>query len=448
MNIAQALRCHQGMTIAAVGAGGKTSLLFALARHLPGKKIVTTTTHFALNQLNFGDYHFTDADDSLEKRIIAAPENAVIVISGTKYQTDRVNGPASDILENIKQISAVHGYTILIEADGSRRLPLKAYAEHEPVIPDWVELVVTVIGSSAIGKRLNDDTVFRADRFAEMGQAALDDFIDVEMICKMLLHPDGGLKHRAAHRHSVIVFNQADQLSNSSRELIETIIPSLLVYHDAILITSVQSAPEAQISTYERIAGVVLAAGESKRLGSPKQLLTYQGISFLRWTTLRALECGFSHLYVVLGYKAALLANEVADLPVNIIINPDWEAGQSTSVKCVLQKIISSIPIGGVGFMPVDQPFLKADTLKDMIAYHASNLGISVVPCHDNRRSSPVLIDRDHLHNLYTVKGDQGGRAILGEIKYKCFDIKDGNELIDIDTMDQYRLHIQDSANS
>jgi len=151
---------------------------------------------------------------------------------------------------------------------------------------------------------------------------------------------------------------------------------------------------------------------------------------------------------VVLGYKAALLANEVADLPVNIIINPDWEAGQSTSVKCVLQKIISSIPIGGVGFMPVDQPFLKADTLKDMIAYHASNLGISVVPCHDNRRSSPVLIDRDHLHNLYTVKGDQGGRAILGEIKYKCFDIKDGNELIDIDTMDQYRLHIQDSANS
>jgi molybdenum cofactor cytidylyltransferase len=447
MNIAEALRCGRGIKLAAVGAGGKSSLLFALSRQIPGKVIVTTTTHFAIDQLALGDLHLTDVDASLIQKIHTAHEDAVIVISGTDVQKERINGPSPENLEKIKSVCDEKGYTFLVEADGSRKLPLKAYGDNEPVIPAWIDLVVFVVGCRAIGNPLDDEHVFRAGIFAEVSDTPFGETVHVDAICRMLIHPKGGLKHWTAYRRSVILFNQADHLSQEDRKSIEKEKDNLLEHHDAVLIAALKpggAVDKQEIQCFERVAGVILAAGESARLGYPKQLLTYHHISFLRSTTLKILESGVSNVYVVLGYQAERMRQEVADLPVTILDNEAWASGQSSSVKQALSEIQNHGHTGGILFLPVDQPFLTKETLKELINLHASHCGTTIVPVHAGQPGSPVLFDWAHFDQLAAISGDKGGRSILNDIQTLPYNVQNEKELLDIDTMDLYQTHIHE----
>ncbi len=447
MNIAKALRFKKGMRMAAVGAGGKSSLLFALSRQIPGKVIITTTTHFAIEQLSLGDMHLADSDDNLIEKIKSAAEAAVIIVSGSNYQRERVNGPSAGCLEEIKQLCDKYDYSLLIEADGSRKLSLKAYGEHEPVLPAWIDLVVFVVGCSAIGRRLDEDTVFRASVFAELSQSTMGSVIQVEAICKMLNHPKGGLKHCNAHRRSVVLFNQADQLSLADRGDIELQKDALLENHDAVLIAALKPGElddTTAIQVYERLVGVILAAGGSARLGYPKQLLPFREVSFLRAATLKALGSGLKTVYVVLGYQAERIAREVEDLPVILLQNELWSSGQSSSVKLALQEIQNLKPIGGILFLPVDQPFLSTETLNGLIKLHSLHCGSTIIPYFEDQPGAPVLFDADHFNQLGSIQGDKGGRSILKEISTVPFMIHNKLELLDIDTRDLYKQYINE----
>src|SRR5215216_6107045 len=166
LSLLQALRVNSSPCIAFIGAGGKTTTMFQLARELPQPVIVTATSHLGAWQTGLADRHIiTEIPAPLE-----ALEHAlkgVILVTG-ELDSERTKPVNNSLLHWLQQFCAYHSIPLLIEADGSREKPLKGWAEHEPPIPSFVGLVVHVIGLSGLGKPLNDESVHRPEIFSTL----------------------------------------------------------------------------------------------------------------------------------------------------------------------------------------------------------------------------------------------------------------------------------------
>lgn len=151
MRLHELLQIKPGVT-AVIGSGGKTTLLAALARELPGMVILCTTTHI----LPFPEMPFLEAptaSDLLRHRVICV---------GTPQADGKLTAPAC----TIASLRALADY-VLVEADGSRQLPLKAHAPHEPVIPAEAAQTICVIGASGFGRPICD-VVHRPELFCRL----------------------------------------------------------------------------------------------------------------------------------------------------------------------------------------------------------------------------------------------------------------------------------------
>src|SRR5215208_6717679 len=123
--LARALRTHSSACVAFVGAGGKTSALFQLARQLPAPVIVTATSHLGVWQIPFADQHIlTDTPAALEE--IEHGLQGVILVTGS-IDEDRTRPVNDHLLDWLHQFCGYHAIPLLIEADGARQKPLKAW---------------------------------------------------------------------------------------------------------------------------------------------------------------------------------------------------------------------------------------------------------------------------------------------------------------------------------
>lgn len=160
------------------------------------------------------------------------------------------------------------------------------------------------------------------------------------------------------------------------------------------------------------IAGIVLAAGRSSRLGRPKQLLPVRGEPLLRVTLQRILSTSLDTVYVVLGHCADDIAGVISDLPLRIVHNPDAEEGQSTSVLAGLRAVAASDP-DAVMFLLGDQPQVNPAVVNALISrWQETHAGV-VAPRYANGAGNPVLFDRRVLPEFTTLSGDTGARAIV-----------------------------------
>ena len=122
---------------------------------------------------------------------------------------------------------------------------------------------------------------------------------------------------------------------------------------------------DPKIST---IAIVILAAGKSERLGSPKQLLSFNGENLLRHSVDAALATGCQSVFVILGANSELLRKELIDKSVSIIENTEWPEGMASSIRCALENITDRIiSIDSVIFMVCDQPFVSSNLLLALV---------------------------------------------------------------------------------
>ncbi|MBA4380577.1 MAG: putative selenium-dependent hydroxylase accessory protein YqeC [Anaerolinea sp.] len=473
MNLSQALRLSDAPCLALVGAGGKTSALFQLARELPRPVIVTATTHLAAHQVSLADKHLvvTNPEDiaALEGSSLAG----VILLTGA-YAGDRTTGLPNDILLWLCAYCNSNHIALLIEADGSRQRPLKAPGEGEPPIPDFVDIVVVVAGLSALGKPLSEDWVHRVEEFRRIsesanqrgGESAGQQVVTVEMVAKVLMHPQGGLKNIPANARRVALLNQADtaELQAQAKALAEGLLSA---YH-AVVIASLQ---QFQIhAVYEPVAGIILAAGEAKRFGQPKQLLDYRGQPFVHAVAQTALKAGLAPVIVVTGANAEPVEAALKDLPVQIIQNVDWQSGQSSSIRaglCALPppSLRDTSPISaplssphfevqkwgdrggqggreGVGaaiFLLADQPQVTPTVLRALVERHAQDLAPILAPLVQGQRANPVLFDRVTFPDLLALSGDVGGRAIFSKHPVTYLPWLDASLLLDIDTPDDYQ---------
>lgn len=213
MKIIDALRIEKGNIVTIVGAGGKTSLMFALAK--AGKKPVclTTTTKLMREEGQEIAEHIIFSDFAADPGKSFRQAEIPLVTNSLNESTNKWQGLSLIQASELISVCRQEKVSCLIEADGARHLPLKAPAEWEPVIPPLVDLVIVVVGLSALGKPLDAETVFRPEIFSQLTGLPVGETIRLEHVLKMLTHPEGGLKGIAPNSRAAILFNQADAYS-------------------------------------------------------------------------------------------------------------------------------------------------------------------------------------------------------------------------------------------
>ncbi len=158
------------------------------------------------------------------------------------------------------------------------------------------------------------------------------------------------------------------------------------------------------------VAGIVLGAGMSTRFGANKLLAPLNGKPLIRNVVDAALASSLARLFVVLGHQAdavgAALGGEV-----EIVVNPDYADGQSTTVRAGLAA--ASREFAAVMFLMGDQPLLDAQIIDALIqAFQASGKDICY-PSHQGRRRNPVIFSQHFFPSILALTGDTGARALI-----------------------------------
>lgn len=437
MQLFRALRLSQAPGTAVAGAGGKTTALFQIARQFTGPVIVTTTTHFGEWQIPLADRHI----------IASSPDNlagirfdGVTLVTGPLRQDNRTDGVSQDILFWLRAKAKELSAPLLIEADGARQKPLKAPAAHEPVIPNFVDSVVVLAGLSGLGRPLTDETVHRPETFAKLSGLKISEAITSEALIRVLIHPNGGLKNIPAQARKIVLLNQADtpELQSIGGKMAN----ALLGKFNSVITGTLEPS---NLQIFEPTAGIILAAGESKRFGQPKQLLDWHGEQFIRVVAKTALEAGLFPVIVVTGSNANRCEAALQGLPVKTVMNEDWQSGQGSSIR----KGVQSLPpeTGSAIFLLADQPQIRADVIGALVAHHATELYAIVAPLVLNeRRANPVLFDRVTFPDLLTLEGDVGGRAIFDKHSVEYLPWHDDRLLLDVDKPEDYQRLVEDDT--
>jgi molybdenum cofactor cytidylyltransferase len=446
MQLLDALNLKQPARLAFVGAGGKTTTMFQLARQLLPPVIVTTTTHLSRQQADLAD-RFLVVETRLQARKAAGDLAPVTLLAGSSEDPERVGSIPLDVLDELRAIFQEMNLSILVEADGSRERPLKAPAAHEPVIPSWVDTVVVVAGLSGLGKPLSAETVHRPEIFASLSGLSLGEPVTGKGLASVLCASEGGLKGMPAGCHRVALLNQADTPALQSEGF--AIARLLLPTFERVLVAGGMNLPQnetrAALDTAEGpvaaaitpVAGIVLAGGQSKRLGQPKQLLSWRGEPFVRQVAKTALQAGLSPVVVVTGAVKEGIEQALEGLPVILAHNPDWEQGQSTSIRAGLRSLPRES--GGAIFLLSDQPHTPGMLISTLVETHRRTQAKIIAPEVDGRRANPVLFDRSTFAELLALSGDVGGRAVFSKFRATWVPWHDPSILVDVDSPEDYQ---------
>ena len=451
MELFKAIRGNRSMRLAIVGAGGKTSAMFRLAREVEPPVIVSTSTHLSLAQTGLADRHIVIREPEELTRLDYGLIQGVVLLTGPEIENKRVQGLSEASLEGLRKFADHHNIPVIIEADGSRQLPLKAPAEHEPAIPPWVNSVMVVAGLNGLGKTLGSETVHRPDRFSELSGILPGEIITSDGLSKFLIHPAGGLKNIPRNARKMLLLNQAD-LGVIQAEA-KNIAMNLAGVYDSILIASLYKEGKSFLqdiitpysapvyAVYEPTAGIILAAGESRRFGGPKALLEWKGKPFIRHIVETALQARLDPVIVVVGAVVNPIVEALNGLPIQIIKNEAWQEGQGSSVRAGVKSCEGLT--GGAIFLLCDQPQISASLVESLVELHQSNLSKIICPQVDGKRANPVLFDRDIYPDLLALHGDTGGRVLFSKYPISWLPWHDASIAFDIDTPADYQRFLE-----
>ena len=185
---------------------------------------------------------------------------------------------------------------------------------------------------------------------------------------------------------------------------------------------------------------VVLAAGASERLGSPKQLIRFEDKTLIERAANAAVSTGFETI-IVLGANAVRISKEINNFANKILINDDWKSGLSSSIGAGLTKLLEVKPnLSAVILMLCDQPFVSRETLLRLVDKQC-RMKSSIVACeYANTIGTPALFVREVFEELLDLKGDEGAKSITKRYQSsKLHTISVPEAAIDIDTKEDYK---------
>ncbi|MCE5273421.1 nucleotidyltransferase family protein [bacterium] len=198
-----------------------------------------------------------------------------------------------------------------------------------------------------------------------------------------------------------------------------------------------------------KIAAIILAAGKSERMGSPKAFLEYRGGTFLSVLYATLKSAPLAALRVVFGHRAQEFSAR-AGLPAEeVVLNPRYESGMLSSVQAGLKSLEALAP-EAVMLFPVDQPAVSVGTIARLIdSFRASGKPI-VLPVHGGRRGHPALFGKAVFEDLLHAPEEIGARAVVRADRSRVLEVpvEEPAVLLDIDTPDDYRALKQAGADS
>ena len=397
-NITEALqvRLPEHAVISIVGAGGKTSLIFAWARELAaaGKKVaITTTTHMY-------------RPERMEE------DGIRIVVSDDPERPDKVMAPPDDALNSLRETADV----VLIEADGSRRMPLKWPAPWEPVIPDYTDFTVCVAGLSALGSKTSE-VVYRAD---ELPDRLKREIVDMNLIHAVLSSRDGGQKGvRGEFR---VFMNQVDDDTDR--------LAAAFRLQQIFAVLGIQSAWGSLLEE-PKVAVILEAAGNSSRFGSNKLLHIMDDGRPMAASILEAARSVGAHKKILVTQyeEVAAMAQDFS-----VVMNDRPDLGISRSMQLGLEAAGDA---DAYMFCVCDQPGLTKATLERLIdAYKKGTAGI-VSLAWQGKMCNPKIFSSRYKEELMSLSGDTGGRQILASHKDDILlvEAESEDEMKDIDRL-------------
>jgi molybdenum cofactor cytidylyltransferase len=191
--------------------------------------------------------------------------------------------------------------------------------------------------------------------------------------------------------------------------------------------------------TVDHCAIVVLAAGMSRRLGSPKQLLVHQGRSLLRHAVDIALQTTMRPVVVVLGANNDLVKQELEGMEVEVVDNKEWQEGMASSLRCGLVAVQKMSPeVDGIIFLVCDQPYVSTSLLNDLVNKQRETGKPVVTSNYGEAIGPPVLFYKNIFQELLQLKGDAGARKIIQQRGDEVAAVLFPKGSIDIDTLADY----------
>ena len=210
--LVQAFGLETSHVISLCGAGGKTSLMAALVREFAsnsGERILATTTTKMGSDEAEGPWRACQAADAAD--LLAKSDDdadPVLAYRDLDSARGRLLGFPTHVIDDLARSGRFT--RILVEADGSRRKPLKAPTTHEPAFPVTTDAVVMVAGASGLGQPLDDENVFRADRWSLLTDTDLAQPVTAEALARIVVHADGLARNAPARAQRILFINQAD----------------------------------------------------------------------------------------------------------------------------------------------------------------------------------------------------------------------------------------------
>ncbi|MDQ3290758.1 MAG: nucleotidyltransferase family protein [Bacteroidota bacterium] len=184
---------------------------------------------------------------------------------------------------------------------------------------------------------------------------------------------------------------------------------------------------------------VLLAAGASVRLGSPKQNLNFQGQTLLQHAVRVAQQSGSNPIVVVLGAQANLLRSQLNFPDIHIVENSEWEEGMSASIRQGLGTLLELAPqVENVILMLCDQPFVSVELLRELIT-HKETSSKQIIACsYQDTVGTPALFDKHFFPELMALHGNQGAKKLLFQHSEAVATIPFELGSFDIDTTSDY----------
>lgn len=197
-----------------VGGGGKTSLMFHLARRLArsGRRVLTTTTtKIFIPTTKESPVVIVNPDPKAVLKEAYSCGGATLHLTAAARRLDDSGKLAGFPPETVCRLWESEAFDwILVEADGAARRPLKAPAPHEPVIPACTTVLVAVVGLEVLGAPFSEDLVFRSDLAAPLMSLSRGETITPEALARLLVHPSGLFRGAPKKARRFIFLNKAD----------------------------------------------------------------------------------------------------------------------------------------------------------------------------------------------------------------------------------------------
>jgi molybdenum cofactor cytidylyltransferase len=185
------------------------------------------------------------------------------------------------------------------------------------------------------------------------------------------------------------------------------------------------------------VAGIIIAAGESKRLGTPKQLLPWQGKMLLEYIIQTISNCNIDPIHVILGSNYEQITSVINFQGVKIINNKNWKEGKGTSISLGIRSLPEQIK---AAFIFVgDQPFLNANLIGALLHLYKNKEFDIVAPFVHGIQSNPVLFNQSVFKELIKLKGEEGGKDIFKKFRLEKLDWDKEQILWDIDSLEDYQ---------